>query len=322
MTQQRDIERLLDQWLSDGPDQAPDRVVDIVADRIERQSQRPAWRLQRRPYSMNAYAKFVVAAAAVLVVAVVGYNLLPGRSAGVGGPASSPSPTSFPASSPSASPAAAAGVPVDIPDVDTELTPGLYRWHPFTSKPTLSVVADIPDGWRGVGRLGMTVTGRGTEAPTGLGIAFIQADGLRGDPCHWDLKGTQDYGQPGDVTVGPTVDDLVAALRSNTSYTSSTPQPVTIDGFEGQELEIQLPPGTDLQPTTCDVETDSPDGHYFVFSGLDGGLYAQGPGNRWDMSIVDVGGTRLIIVALSYEGTPQADLDAAQAIVESIQLTP
>ena len=88
MTQQRDIERLLDQWFSDGPDQAPDRVVDIVTDRIERQSQRPAWRLHWRPFPVNAYAKIAVAAAAVLIVAVVGYNLLPGRSTGVGGPAS------------------------------------------------------------------------------------------------------------------------------------------------------------------------------------------------------------------------------------------
>ena len=57
MTQQRDIERLLDQWFSDGPGQAPDRVVDIVTDRIERQSQRPAWRLQWRPLPMNTYVK-------------------------------------------------------------------------------------------------------------------------------------------------------------------------------------------------------------------------------------------------------------------------
>ena len=78
MTQHSDIERLLDHWFKDGPDQAPDRVVDIVTDRIERQSQRPAWRLQRRPFSVNAYAKLAVAAAAVLIVAVVGYNLLPG----------------------------------------------------------------------------------------------------------------------------------------------------------------------------------------------------------------------------------------------------
>ena len=87
MTQQRDIERLLDHWFSDGPSQAPDRIVDIVGDRIERQSQRPAWRLHRRPTTVNAYAKITVAAAAVLIVAVVGYKLLPAGSTGVGGPA-------------------------------------------------------------------------------------------------------------------------------------------------------------------------------------------------------------------------------------------
>ena len=36
---------------------------------------------------MNVYTKIAVAAAAVLIVAIVGYNLLPGRSTGVGGPA-------------------------------------------------------------------------------------------------------------------------------------------------------------------------------------------------------------------------------------------
>ena len=47
MTQQRDIERLLDHWFADGSSVAPDRVIDVVADRIERQPQRPAWRLER-----------------------------------------------------------------------------------------------------------------------------------------------------------------------------------------------------------------------------------------------------------------------------------
>ena len=50
MTADRDIERLLDPWFSDGPTEAPDRVIDRIADRIERQPQRHAWRLQRRPY--------------------------------------------------------------------------------------------------------------------------------------------------------------------------------------------------------------------------------------------------------------------------------
>ena len=52
---------------------------------------------------MNPYAKIAVAAAAVLIVAVVGYNLLPGSSTGVGGPAPSPSavPTATPTGTPS-----------------------------------------------------------------------------------------------------------------------------------------------------------------------------------------------------------------------------
>ena len=53
MNQHRDTERLLDHWMRDGPTVAPDRVLDIVVDRIERQAQRPAWRLDWRRYAMN-----------------------------------------------------------------------------------------------------------------------------------------------------------------------------------------------------------------------------------------------------------------------------
>jgi DNA-binding beta-propeller fold protein YncE len=85
MTHDRDIERLLGHWLGDGPTQAPDRVLDIVADRIERQAQRPAWRLDWRHLNMNAYAKLAIAAAAVLLVAVIGSAVLPRFHLGVVG---------------------------------------------------------------------------------------------------------------------------------------------------------------------------------------------------------------------------------------------
>ena len=55
---------------------------------------------------MNVFAKLVAALAAVVVVGIVGYNLLP-ASGGVGtGPAASPSPTPSPSATPSPSPVA------------------------------------------------------------------------------------------------------------------------------------------------------------------------------------------------------------------------
>ena len=98
MTQQRDIERLLDHWFGDGPGRAPDRVVDIVADRIERQSQRPAWRLHRRETTtVSIIPKPYAAVAAVLIVGVVGLaavvGLAPRGGVGVSGPTSTPAAT-------------------------------------------------------------------------------------------------------------------------------------------------------------------------------------------------------------------------------------
>ena len=49
MNDHSDIERVLATWFDDGPSTMPDRVVDVVADRIGRQSQRRAWRLDWRP---------------------------------------------------------------------------------------------------------------------------------------------------------------------------------------------------------------------------------------------------------------------------------
>ena len=70
---------------------------------------------------------------------------------------------------------------------------------------------------------------------------------------------------------------------------------------------------------------DSYDGagnQYFVFGGRDGGYYAQGGANTWQVTIVDVNGTRLIGVVISYAETSAEDLTAAQAILDSVVITP
>jgi hypothetical protein len=158
---------------------------------------------------MNPLFKVGVAAAAVLVIAVVAWNLLPGRPGSVGGPNATPSPTPQ---------ATAIALPNGV------LTGGSYRIQPFSDVPSLSIVADIPAGWMGYPANGAVAR---SEDDLGVLMAFMKADGLHSDPCHWDLAGTGAYGQPGDVVVGPTVGDLVTALKANTSYTSSTASPLT-----------------------------------------------------------------------------------------------
>jgi hypothetical protein len=196
------------------------------------------------------------------------------------------------------------------------MTGGRYLFGPFGDAPSVTLVATGPDGW--VGYPSWAMDGPEpirADAPTGIGISFFQANGLYSDPCQWDVLGTG-AADVGDVKVGPTVDDLVAGLRANTYYTSSPATPVTIDGYSGQELELQLP---NHPFTRCDKDDPNDSGgHAFVFSGP--GLYAQGPGNRWHLYVLDVNGTRLIAVVLSYAKTPRTDLDLARNIIETLDI--
>ena len=120
MTHERDMERLLDHWFSDGPTEAPDRVIDVVADRIGRQRQRPAWRLDWRHATMTPTLKFGAAIAAVIIIGILGFGLFRGGDdSGVSPPAASPTsnptvaPSLAPTPAPSATPSATveAGVP-------------------------------------------------------------------------------------------------------------------------------------------------------------------------------------------------------------------
>ena len=197
------------------------------------------------------------------------------------------------------------------------MTGGRYLFGPIGDDSTM-IVATGPDGW--IGHPSWAMFGPdpvGLDAPTGIGISFFTANGVYSDPCHWDVLGTgrADYG---GVNVGPTVHDLVAALRANTHYTSTAATPVTIDGYSGQEMELQLP---NRPSTNCDKDDpNDASGHEFVFSGP--GLYAQGPGNRWDLYILDVDGARLVSVILSYAKTPKSDLDLARNVIETMKINP
>ena len=93
MSQERDVTRLVRSWIREDQHESADRILGVVLDRLDttpqRRSRWPAWRSN----SMNTYAKLIAAAAAVLLVAVVGYQILPGNG-GIGGqPTIAPSPS-------------------------------------------------------------------------------------------------------------------------------------------------------------------------------------------------------------------------------------
>ena len=307
MNQRSDIDHVLIRWFDDGPTAMPDRVLNVVTSRISVQRQRRLVPLLGGKAPMNRTLLYVAAAAAAIVIALAGWNLLPRQAPTSGGP---PPPT------PSALPSSAA---TSEPIPEGVLSGGTYRLTPFSSAPTMFFDATVPAGWGGVPSWGILAPG-GSEAPSGLGIGLMRADGLFRDPCHWDLDGTGTYTQIGDIVVGPTVNDLVTALHTNSAYSSSTPKPVTIGGYAGQQLDLQLP--SDVDFASCDVATGTSSGVYFVFSGNESGLFAQGPGNRWQVSVLDVAGRRVILVVDDYAGTPPAVRAAAQTIVNTLVISP
>ncbi len=320
MTSERDTERLLDEWLSDGPTVAADRVIDNVAGRIGRQSQRPAWLVSWRESPVNSYLKPILGVAAVIVVVVAGLAILGGPSVfNIGAPPSaSPSP-SMPTPTPSQTlgPTGLHEGVLPAGQVSTSCR--------LDSAPTLTIDATVPDtGWQGVPKWGL-MGPIGTGAPRGIGIGFLMPAGLFSDPCHWDRAGNGRWPQQGDIPTGSTVAELVAALSSNSHFVASPATDAVVGGYPAKRMDLQLP--SDVDFATCDVDTWDGDvsGTFLVWgtAEADGSdLYAQGPGNVWHLSIVDASGVRFVVVVADYATTRAQDKAAAQAIVDSLVITP
>jgi hypothetical protein len=140
MMQQHEFERLLDLWFDEGPTVVSDRVIHVVADRIERQRQRPAWqfRLERRRAGLDLRIAALVAA--TVIVATIAFSLGGGFSMQLdGGPASA---TAGPvASAPPSTPK-----PTRSPRPTPTPRPQVPLTHTFTSSVNRYSIA-YPDGW-------------------------------------------------------------------------------------------------------------------------------------------------------------------------------
>jgi hypothetical protein len=133
-----------------------------------------------------------------------------------------------------------------------------------------------------------------------------------------------------DPPVGPSVDDLAAALADLAPFQVTSPErDVAIDGFGGKHLEWTVPDlpvegaGDDLRFTGCVggklkswvafVDTAEPGDAFYGYTGPD---YTE------EFWILDVEGTRLMIAAERSAGSAHEDLAELRMILDSIQIEP
>jgi hypothetical protein len=316
MRTHRQLDDSISRWLeADAPKQLPDRVLRATFERTRGTTQHGGlWAVLGRLH-MNRLVLALGGAAVVVVAAAVALNLS-GNQPGVGGQAS---PTTSPIPEATAKPS-----PTAMPrsDPQGDLPPGTYDAHPLPSPDdSLTLTFTVPAGWAALadpGQLTVLIPADepGTQPPGGVGIQFIDVTTLNGDPCAW--QGTAD-----DVIVGPAVDDLVAALRAQTAYEVSEPVDVTIGGYSGKRVDVVIP----TEP--FDAETafapGCNEGRYRLWSTTahgPGPVYAQGAANRWQTNILDVDGTRLVIVATDFPGTLPEDRAEMNAVVDSLAIEP
>ena len=101
--------------------------------------------------------------------------------------------------------------------------------------------------------------------------------------------------------------DLADAFSAQSAYEASVTD-VTLDGYSGKQVELQLP---------SEFDAACPRDGYFVFGG---GPYPQGADNRWHLTVLDVEGSRLVIFSHDFAGTPASDQADPQSMAESIRI--
>ena len=255
MNEHSDMDRVLRTWFESGPSSMPDRVVDVVADRIGRERQRPAWRLRWRPYQMNSTVKIAAALAAVLVLAVVGWNLMPGRTGGVGG---GPSPTVSPSavSTPSTSPSGSAGFPQWYTNSESSAAAGILPAGNATSRAFAPrVTFTVPEGW--VNDLDVAI-GYGLFPDSKANEAEYA---LSGEIAHGifmvSVESPYVFCEAWEKTQG-TAAERGAFLVASDAFVVSEPVDVTIGGLTGKQLDVRLDPDRPIatcpgDPPTVDV---------------------------------------------------------------------
>jgi hypothetical protein len=245
--------------------------------------------------------------ALALVVALAGCAPTPGTTDTAASP---PTATSEPSPTPTIQDI------MELPDF-APLDPGTYFIDPDADPSTpLRVVYEIPvEGWSMWTRAAK-FAGEGHVAVSITTVTNLVRHGCRDHS--W-----------ADPPVGPSVDDLAAALADLAPFRVTSPtEDASIYGYRGTYLELTVPnlpvegEGDDRRFTGCiDGNLKSWVAPFDTEPG-DASYGYTGPGYAEEFWILDVEGTRLMIAAERSPGSPPEDVAEMRAILDSIRIEP
>ncbi len=306
---ENDFDRTARLWLDDGPTRSPDRVLQSALDEIHVTRQRRSWWPARRIFDMNAM-KAAIGGAVIVAAVALAIVILPAGSggfAGFGGPAATPTPVPTPVPTPSPTPIALSATG----EASTAATAATFSaGNPFP----IPFTVDLPSGWNGnIGGPYAVFFSNGGDAA--LDLTLSQA--LYEDPCGaWVPAATQP---------GPAVADLVTALMDLPRIDVTAPTLVTIDGHQGHRLTMTLPADGSACPTPPGATpSPAPDGNdgYHVWQLPLGADLTLTPGRSVTLTILDVGGERLVVTTDTTSTTSAQAMAEVQAVVDSIRFHP
>lgn len=241
---------------------------------------------------MNKFLAVGLAAAAVVVIAIIAFNLLPGSPVPGGEPSVSPEPS---AAEPS--PSAAADLPVGSS-------------YELSSDPPIFATIPAPGWW--VNDEPVLAKDGNWDPPNGAFLfgAWVGPPLIPSDPCQF-LSTMPD-------TPASTVDEIVAALASQATRDASAPVDITVDGHSGKSIMLQVPDDiaySDGEFTDCDQ------GNFCTLAYEDGAecsMHNKSPDQVQEVWILDVDGEIVFMNGQYYAETPPDDIEEVRAILGSM----
>lgn len=253
---------------------------------------------------MNKFLAMALAAAAVVVIAVIALNLLPGSPAPGGEPSTTSEPT---AAEPSTS--AWVGLP-DGPFVVTG-----------TDDPVQVTVNIASSGWVHLPEFdALSKDDDGLDAPESVGAALLAwtwpagtGFDVYGDPCQWSTTVPE--------TPATTPDEFAAAFAAQASTDATAPVDVMVGGYAGKTITLHVPMAYEVPGATREEEFGDCDNDIFGFYGVEGepepARNAQGPGQIDELWILDVNGAIVILDAAYGPATPAELVEELRTLAQS-----